>query len=90
MSDAMRTTVTPGHTKAMFSIGQNIRQSGNEIGRSITKHCARYQLQSFSGYDSFTQSHTDGKEVNVSNPNASAHGKDSHASRGLSISRSSV
>ena len=86
----MRTTATPIHTQTMSSTGQNIRHNGMDIGRSVTRHCARYQLQSFSGYDSFTQSHTDGKEVNVSNPNASAHGKDSHASRGLSISRSSV
>lgn len=89
MSEAMRTTETPNHTQTTSVSGNNILQSGISIGRSMTKHCVRYHLHSFNGYDSFTHSHTDGTEVKTSNANTSAHFSDSHTSNGLRQSSSS-
>lgn len=53
-------------------------------------HCALYQLHNLSGNDSLAHSHADGTEANVSSPSASAHGSDSHASRGLKARRNAV
>lgn len=86
MSEAVSKTVTPTHTHKILTSGFNIRMTGIDRGRSIMTHCALCHGQSLTAYDSLQQSHTEGREVNVSSPRTSDHSSESHASNGLRTS----
>ncbi|MDE5886482.1 MAG: hypothetical protein K2H46_02720 [Muribaculaceae bacterium] len=80
----------PTHIHKILISGFNIRQRGIARGRSIMKHCALCHGQSLTALDNFQQSHTEGREVNVSNPSTTDHWSESHASSGLRRSSRAV